>query len=71
MQRPVRLTKIKMTSSFFSFSGTGMQKIICVLLYKCHLYPVLDTEISDDDDDDDDDADLVTLPCIENDIQQC
>ena len=46
-----------------------MQKIICVLLYKCQLYPVLDTEISDDDDDDD--ADLVTLPCIENDIQQC
>ena len=43
-----------------------MQKIICVLLYKCHLYPVLDTEISDDDGDDD--ADLVTLPCIENDI---
>lgn len=48
-----------------------MQKIICVLLYKCHLYPVLDTEISDDDDDDDAAADLVTLPCIENDIQQC
>lgn len=43
-----------------------MQKIICVLLYKCHLYPVLDTEISDDDDDDD--ADLVTLPCIENEM---
>ena len=65
MQRPVCLTKIKMTSFFFSFSGTGMQKIICVLLYKCQLYPVLDTEISDDDDDDDAD-----LPCIENDIQQ-
>ena len=42
-----------------------MQKIIFVLLYKCQLYP--DTEISEDDDD----ADLATLPCIENDIQQC
>ena len=45
---------------FFSFSGTGMQKIICVLLYKCQLYPVLDTEISEDDDD----ADLATLPSL-------
>ena len=63
MQRPVRLTQIEMTS-FFSFSGTGMQKIIFVLLYKCQLYPVLDTEISEDDDD----ADLATLTCIENDI---
>ena len=38
-----------------------MQKIIFVLLCKCQLYPVLDTEISEDDDD----ADLATLTCIE------
>ena len=38
-----------------------MQKIIFVLLSKCQLYPVLDTEISEDDDD----ADLATLTCIE------
>lgn len=36
-----------------------MQKIIFVLLSKCQLYPVLDTEISEDDDD----ADLATLTC--------
>ena len=50
---------------FLSLSGTGMQKIIFVLLYKCQSYPVLDTEISEDDDD----VDLATLPCTENDIQ--